>query len=308
MMQLHPNFLPLFGGSAVVDLAGQAAGQATASGYLTTPSTKQQQALKAQSMGVASATGSLSLGKWVLLFDASTPDDGATLALDLVKLRHSKVLELYVLDATALGGDVLRFYAGTNELLLPLVWQGQLYTPFPIEVSGFASSSDGPIARPTLRAANPDGLLGALIRQFSGLKGAKLTRKRTLAKYLDAVNFASGNPHADPYSEFPDDVYRLDRITTRNKRIVEYQLTSDLDVQGVRLPRRLILHSVCVWTYRGADCGYTGPPVAKADDTPTAVMGEDRCSHKLSGCRLRPWPGKQLPFGGFPGAGVLRNA
>jgi hypothetical protein len=35
---------------------------------------------------------------------------------------------------------------------------------------------------------------------------------------------------------------------------------------GVVLPRRQIIANVCQWKYRGAECGYTGPPVADAND------------------------------------------
>jgi hypothetical protein len=35
---------------------------------------------------------------------------------------------------------------------------------------------------------------------------------------------------------------------------------------GVMLPRRQVIANVCQWVYRGGECGYTGPPVADADD------------------------------------------
>lgn len=226
---------------------------------------------------------------------------------DIATLEHSAIIELFVLDATELGGEVLYFHAGTNELSQPVMWQGQEYQPFPIETEGFKQAADGPVARPVLRVSNVLGLIGVLIREYKGLKGAKLTRKRTLAKYLDAANFAAGNPHADPYSEYPDDVWSLDRQRSRNKAVVEYELASAMDVAGVMLPRRQIMANSCSWRYRGADCGYTGGAVAKADDTPTSDMAQDKCSHLLSGCRLRTWPDGELPFGGFPGAGVVRQ-
>jgi lambda family phage minor tail protein L len=41
--------------------------------------------------------------------------------------------------------------------------------------------------------ANVTGSIAALILSYQDLVGAKITRKRTLVKYLDGVNFASGS-------------------------------------------------------------------------------------------------------------------
>ena len=108
---------------------------------------------------------------------------------DIQSLAPGSLIELFELDATALGGTITRFHAGTNGLLSSVVWQGNTYQPFPIEASGFEFNGQGQMPRPTLRIANVTGLLGAMVREYSDLLGAKVTRKRTLAKYLDAANF-----------------------------------------------------------------------------------------------------------------------
>ncbi len=233
-------------------------------------------------------------------------------AQQLAALAHDAVIELFTLDATALGGDVLHWHNGTNALQGNVVWQGVTYVRFPIEATGFARSSTGPMPRPRLRVSNVGGLVGVLVRQYRGLKGARLTRKRTLARYLDAVNFPGGtNPSADPTAHYADDLWMVDRQTQRDRGVVAFELASPLDVVGVMLPRRQIIATHCAWIadggYRGPNCGYTGPAVAKADDTPTAVLAEDKCGGRLSSCRLRQWPGGELAFGGFPGAGVVRR-
>ena len=229
------------------------------------------------------------------------------IALQLAQLEHDAIIELFALDATMLGGDLLHFHAGTNALGGDVVWQGVTYVRFPIEVEGFALRAEGPLPRPTLRVSNYQGLIGTLVRQYRGLRGARLIRRRTLAKYLDAVNFAGGNADADPLAGYPDEMWELDRQARRDKLLVEYELVSPLDVAGVMLPRRQITSSFCPWVYRSADCGYTGPAVAKADDTATSSLAQDVCGHRLSSCRLRQWPAGELGFGGFPGSGVTRN-
>lgn len=235
----------------------------------------------------------------------------ANVAIQLHQLEHSAIVELFELDLTIVGGPVYRFHNGTNQVGGSVVWQGLTYLYFPIEVEGYGTSGNGPSARPMLRGSNVNGVLSVLIRAYKGMKGAKLTRRRTLAKYLDAVNFPGGvNPLADPTTTFADDVHFLEMKTRDDPVMVEYQLSSALDLDGLMLPRRQIQHAMCQWVkaYRGTDCGYTGAPVAKADDTPTALLAEDKCGGRLSSCRLRLWPDRVLNFGGFPGAGVIRNA
>lgn len=225
-------------------------------------------------------------------------------AIQLAQLRHDAIIELFVLDATAVGGTTYRFHAGTNELRQPVVWQGETYEPMPIDASGFTRSAQGSLPRPILRVSNVLGLVGLLVLS-GGIKGATVYRKRVLRKYLDAANFADGNATADPTAGYADERWLIDRTGKRDKYVVELELGSPMDVQNTNLPRRQVLAMSCTWKYRGGECGYTGPAVAKADDTPTSDMAQDDCGRRLSSCRLRVWPGKELAFGGFPGAGAL---
>lgn len=229
-----------------------------------------------------------------------------TIAQETIKLNHSAPIELFVLDLTGLGGGLHRFANQPNEKRQPIVWQGQAYAPFPIEARGFEQSGNGPFPRPTLTCSNVLGTLGPLIRQYNYLRGAKLVRKRTLAGFLDAVNFVAGNPGADPTAEFGDEVWIIDEVTGRNRLAVAWQLRNPLDTEGVGLPGRVTHPNFCPWRYRSSDCGYTGGPVAKADDSPTGNAGQDMCSKRLTGCKLR-FGAQPLPFGGFPGIGQLRQ-
>lgn len=226
---------------------------------------------------------------------------------DLYRLNADRLVELFELDATSLGGSISRFHNGANELGTDVVWQGNTYYRFPIEASGFAFSGKGQLPRPVLRVANVNGLIGALVGTYNDLVGAKLTRRRTLVKYLDAVNFVGGvNATADPTAALPDDVYYIDRKATENKVLIEFELAASFDLNGVQLPRRQIIQNVCAWKYRSAECGYAGGAVAKADDTATAILAEDACGKRLASCKLRFGTYAELPYGGFPGAGLTR--
>jgi len=230
-----------------------------------------------------------------------------TIAQDIRAQAAGQLVELFELDATALGGDVLRFHNGKNALVGNVVWQGNTYSAFPIEAEGFEFTSQGQLPRPRLRVANATGLLGALVRTYGDLIGSKLTRRRTMVKYLDAVNFDGGvNPSADPTASLPDDVYFIDRKSVENKVLIEFELAAAFDVAGVQLPRRYIVQNVCPWTYRSAECGYTGGAVADANDTPTGSLSKDSCGKRLTSCKLRFGQFGELPFGGFPAAGLFR--
>ena len=71
------------------------------------------------------------------------------------------------------------------------------------------------------------------------MTGAVVTRIRTLAKYIDAANFADNtNSTADPTAEFPREIYSIDRKSGENREIVEFELAAPTDLAGVRIPKR----------------------------------------------------------------------
>jgi lambda family phage minor tail protein L len=244
----------------------------------------------------------------------------STIAATIQSLSPGAILELFVLDLTPIqiGAGTLYFHAGTNGLQENVVWQGVAYSAYPIHVTGFeykGNASQSP--RPKLSASTQDGVLAALNQAFADIVGASLTRYRTFAKYLDAVNFAGGNPLADPTAMLPIDVYYVERKISESKTGVDYELAASFDMEGLKLPKRQVLSNLCWWNYRtwnattgtwdytyAGDCGYTGPAVADIYDNPTTSNSLDNCSRTLNGCKLRFGNSANgLPFGGFPGAG-----
>jgi len=231
----------------------------------------------------------------------------SALSSEIQSLSPSAVIELFVLDASGIGGDVFRFHAGTNALRGKLIWQAKEYLPFPVQVSGFEFSGTGQLPRPKIVVANLTGVMTTLLLELDDLLGAKFTRKRTLAKFLDGANFPSGsNPTADPTAEFADDIFFVDRKISENRDIVEFELASSFDLQGVKLPRRQIIQNICPWKYRGAECGYTGSSFFDANDIPVGSLAQDACGKRLSSCKARFGQNAELPFGGFPAAGLIR--
>lgn len=229
------------------------------------------------------------------------------IASDIQKLNPGDIVEMFVIDATNQGGGIVYFHPGVNELGNNLVWQGQEYQKYPIEASGFEKRANGSTPRPTIRLSNLLNALGALAGAYDDFVGARVTRRRTLVKYLDAVNFAAGNALADSTAAFPDEIFTVDRKANENKLFIEWELTAATDLHGVMLPRRQVIQNVCTVIYRSAECGYAGGPVADINDNATTISANDVCGKRLSSCKLRFGEFSPLPFGGFPGAGLLRG-
>lgn len=229
---------------------------------------------------------------------------------EMQSLSPSALITLFEVDTRPIDeeGGVLLFHAGTNEFMESVWQQGNEYIPMPIEASGFDVNSKGTLTRPKIKVANVKGLFSAMVRDLDDLVGAKLIRRRTFARFLDARNFKDGNPTADPMQAFPDDLWYFDQKTTENRDYIEWELASAFDLQGVKLPARQIIQNSCTWIYRSAECGYTGQWMDKYNKI-TWVAKEDVCPKTLEACRCRfasvnptGYVNLILPFGGFPGA------
>lgn len=221
-------------------------------------------------------------------------------ASDVAGLDPVERVEMFEWNAQVITGsasDILRWHPGTTVTNAPIVWQGLVYNPMPIEASGFERNASGTLPRPTLRASNIGGMLGAYVRSIGGALGAKVTRRRTLGKYLDAVNFPSGNPYADPTTYFPDEVYYVSRKSSENAIWIEMEMAVRFDVAGIKLPRRQVLAATCQWVYRSAECSYAGPVV---NDPVYGTV--DKCSKSLDACRARFGANGVLRTSAFPGS------
>jgi lambda family phage minor tail protein L len=165
------------------------------------------------------------------------------------------------------------------------------YLAFPIEATEFEYTGTGSLPRPKLRISNIFGTITGLILSLpNGLEGAKVTRIRTLARYIDGVNFPGGtNPLGtpDPTAEFPREIYYIDRKAAENRDLIEFELASAFDLVGVRAPKRQCVSNVCQWTYRGAECGYAGNAYFNFNDVPVGAIGQDVCGKRLRSCELR---------------------
>ena len=153
-------------------------------------------------------------------------------------------------NSTLTDPTVYLFHSGNNmKDSLDIVWQSNTYERMPCTAEGFKYSGKGSLPRPTLSFANVLGTVTAILQianqtpPFIDLQGAKLPRRRTLSRFLDVVNFPSNvNPYGtpDPAAELPREVYFIDRKATENRNLVQFEMVTSFDLQGVGAPKKLV--------------------------------------------------------------------
>ena len=208
----------------------------------------------------------------------------STAFIELISSSPFAIIELFELRLFQnLHGDdeTYYFHAGRNRKTTEptneddildaysIKFGGESYLPLPVEASGFEFNGDGTLPRPTIRFANLQSQMTALllgVRQITpgnDLCGAQVTRVRTLSRFLDSDNWEDGvNPYGNPDSsanaQTPKEVYYIDRKVAENRDFVEFELTSSFDMAGVKGPRRLVFQNLCQWEYKSKECGYAG--------------------------------------------------
>lgn len=226
---------------------------------------------------------------------------GVSMLQSLSAASQDVLIELWEVDFREFGGQIYRFCNQTNEKGGGVVWQGQVYDPYPIQGEGFELTSQGAGSRPSVNLSNLYGFVTGAAEQFNQLVGVGVVRRQTYAKFLDAENFHDGNPTADPTQEIVSK-YVVERLASMNSTQATVELAAPSESDGAVFPARVMLANICGWQYRGDGCGYTGRAVADRFDMPTDDAAKDRCSGTITGCRARFGASAVLPFGGFPSA------
>ena len=190
---------------------------------------------------------------------------------ELQKPNPSNIVELFQLELnTTMHGisQTYYFHNGTNTNLdSNLIFNNIEYTRMPIQAEGFEYNAKQ-TPRPTLKISNILGTITTILLTLpQGLEGAKVTRLRTLQRYIDNTNFAGGqlllengsnlvlengsaidmesglNPFGtpDPTATFDEQIFLIDRKSSENRAEVVFELAASYDVHGVRLPKRQVL-------------------------------------------------------------------
>ena len=228
---------------------------------------------------------------------------------DLSGLALNAIIELFELhyDSTLHGdSDILRFHAGSNaDVDGNILWNSNSYTRIAIKAEGFEYTNTGTLPRPTLTVANLNRGITELLLGVNettpgnDLTGAKVVRIRTLKRFLD------GETDADPYATFPVEEWFVDRKATETRDVVSFELASKFDLDNKQLPNRQVVANICQWEYKSTECSYTGTDFFDVNDNTVSASAQDKCGKRLSSCKKRFGENGELPFGSFPGAGLL---
>jgi len=190
---------------------------------------------------------------------------------ELQKPNPSNIIELFQLELNTTMHSISQiyyFHNGTSENENSnIVFNNIEYTRMPIEAEGFEYNGKQ-TPRPTLKISNILGTITTILLTLpQGLEGAKVTRIRTLERYIDHINFDIGdilleddsellqendslvsqesadNPHGtpDPTATFDEQIFLIDRKQAENRAEVVFELAASSDVHGVRLPKRQVL-------------------------------------------------------------------
>lgn len=248
------------------------------------------------------------------------------LTLDIQKLDPGNMVRLVELDGSAFNmPEVLRFHnynvphtaeelaalpPGTEPEAKPLWWQGREYAAWPSRIEGISASTDGTEASVKLSVGNLNSRITALCLAFDDLLKAKVIIHDTAVRYLDARNFAGGNPNADTTQESRK-VFYVNAKSSEDNEQVQFELASPMNLQGLMIPTRQF-HALCEWCIRGKyrsgdGCDYAGTRYFDKDNNPTADPSLDVCSGTTVGCKARHGEDAELPFGGFVGTSLIHS-
>jgi lambda family phage minor tail protein L len=223
-----------------------------------------------------------------------------TLLVDSHKLTPTAQVDLFSVDLNSIGiGQVFYFYPGTDTNSQPVTYQGNTYTPWPMQVTGIDKRGTGSSPRPVAEIGNAGRLITDLCRTYQDMVGATVRRRRTLASYL-----------LSNVAEYRDDYYLIEQRVGESLETVKFNLSSPVDFLDKQLPGVIAVATGCPHRYKstagGSGCSWPGTNAAKWFDRnglSVANSALDVCGKRMSDCKLRFGANNPLDYGGNPGLG-----
>jgi lambda family phage minor tail protein L len=150
--------------------------------------------------------------------------------------QSSPLIELFTVDCTSIGGSTYNFTPNVDVSGSSVVYRGVIYQPLPVQTGGWELSATDTQPRPTLTVSNVTSFFMSAVQSLGDIVNAKVTRLRTLYKFLD------GQPTADPNAYInPVDVYWVYQKTLQNKNVISWQLATPAEAFAAQLPARQFL-------------------------------------------------------------------
>lgn len=190
---------------------------------------------------------------------------------------NSGLIELFQVSLP--NGTTLYLHPGLNDSLDEIQFRDKKdpytvreYLPMPMLIDGLEVSADGAPSRPTLTIANIGALFTSQLGNFKhdDLVGQRIIRRQTFEKYLYGQ---SGD--ASPPVELRTQEYIIDRIASETAISVTFEVATPFDLEGIKLPRRVVVGKYCSWQYQGHDKSNTGGCTWNADNSYKFRDGSD---------------------------------
>lgn len=207
---------------------------------------------------------------------------------EIMALNPSALITLFEIDLSSvekkigdgqsslIGEYIVRFHNNKEFPKKTITWQSKHFSPAPIIAEGFDTSSRGVLPTPKMSVfvnnneseMHSFSLLRRISKEYGDIVGAKVTRIRTFLKYLDLENFEDEESvksglfslpqdyEPNKYAELPRDIFYIERKTNETPTEMSFELSSLIDVEGIKLPRRTINSLKCSFNYRGCGCFY----------------------------------------------------
>lgn len=152
---------------------------------------------------------------------------------------------------------------------------GRTYLAFPISHDTIRADVEDTVDSVRLAVSNTDLFMSRLVSDNNGLRGGKVTILTVFQNLLD-------NPD-NKIIKFEGHIQGC----VVNHAVASFMVTSKLDVQDVRVPRRIFRKDICQWVFKDVTtCKYAG-----------ALPTCDKTIEGTNGCRSH---NNIQSFGGFP--------
>lgn len=166
------------------------------------------------------------------------------------------------------GSNILRVVNNTENV----TWAGEEWVAFPFEIDDMTEDRAGEVPQINLRVSNITKAIQIYLEQNEGGVRSEVILRVVHSDHLDL---------ATAEAEFVFECLAC----SADASWITFTLGTANPFRR-RFPRRRLLSEFCNWTFKGAECGYTGATTT--------------CNKTLTTCRAL---NNTARFGGFPGVG-----
>jgi lambda family phage minor tail protein L len=229
----------------------------------------------------------------------------ATFSSEQVKLEQTRLVEMYVVNASLTGVDYLYFVNNNQDVYGyslnasgDLTATEQIYTGLPIQREAIANNIQGQIPTFSVSIPNTDRVMESIIQEQNYLRGRDLHLVVGFAKHLPTGSTAyhvGENP--DHYSFIKEKVY-IDS-TSSDETAVSFACRPKFDIKAAVIPRRKYINK-CSWAMIDDYLGEYCDPLGSINSASYLT-----CDGTLDSCKER---GNEKRFGGFtsiPSKGIV---